>query len=151
MFFSNISTYCSSADIVQLSSLLTPEAATERLDHGITLLHQCCSFLPLDTDIAQDSTTNDDSIEEVTETFVLRIPKDKIAERESPTDMLSLKHRDFNNSPVQHTKTKLAQVLICKGGDPSLISHNGFSPLHLACYKVFMGEVEQQCTNIPIK
>ena len=31
----------------------------------------------------------------------------------------------------------LARILLTKGADPAIISKNGFSPIHLASYKVF--------------
>lgn len=50
-----------------------------------------------------------------------------------------IKRKHYNKPDANMWKEEkdLAQLLLHKGADPTIISKNGFSPLHLASYKVF--------------
>ena len=129
----------------QLASLLNSETLGERLDNGMTLLHLCC--------VAAVATKND-SVKELDYNEIegksnvsydasvlqlMRSPREKSDHEDRTREHMN----ELNNMHIQHahqTKNKEVReqirLLLKKGADPAIISKNGFSPLHIASYKV---------------
>lgn len=128
----------------QLTSLLSPEALGERLDNGMTLLHLCC--------LSNDRPNNEEHSEKKEEKKV-EAEEDM---KESPCYLQLMKssrnkkdregnreNENENEIQIQETKAykpkdikELVRILLQKGADPTIICKNGFSPLHVASYKV---------------
>lgn len=121
-------------------NLLSSETLGERLNNGMTLMHLCClSNLDVNNDKAEEKKDNELDVKKILQ--LMKSSWDKSKEKDGSQDI-----QDNKSEPdackqymKMHTSKEMKdqiRLLLQKGADPSIISNNGFSPLHLASYKV---------------
>lgn len=128
----------SNGTVDQLASLLNPETVGERLDNGMTLLHLCCmAAVTVKTDSVIDIEGSEAEGTSVLQ--LMRSSREKSVHEDSNCDHIN----EQNNMHAQHSKQtqnrevkEQIRLLLKRGADPAIISKNGFSPLHIASYKV---------------
>lgn len=111
----------------------------------MTLLHLCCmAAVTVKTDSIKDMEGNEaDGRNNVSyDTSVLQLmrsSREKSIHDDSSCDQLN----EQSNMHVQRSKQtrnrevkEQIRLLLKRGADPAIISKNGFSPLHIASYKV---------------
>ncbi|KAB7505729.1 Serine/threonine-protein kinase TNNI3K [Armadillidium nasatum] len=137
-------------DMYSIQKAIGSEMLNERSINGQTLLHFCCNTFITDKNLQRPEEclikVEDSSSDTVTEApCILQLYKKEKTNCEKDSYILKRKsnrksHCCSNKDASQIREEKdLAQLLLCKGADPAIISKNGFSPLHLACYK---GDIE---------
>lgn len=135
----------SNGTVDQLASLLNPETLGERLDNGMTLLHLCCMAAGTGkTDSVRDKegseTEGKNNVFYDTSVLqLMRSSREKSVHDNGNCDYLN----EQSNMHVLHSKhsrnrevKEQIRLLLNRGADPAIISKNGFSPLHIASYKV---------------
>lgn len=132
----------SNGTVDQLSSLLNPETVGERLDNGMTLLHLCC----LAAVTVKTVSTKDMEAEGRNNVFydasvlqLMRSSQEKSVHDDTNHDHLNEQSEMHcqNSKQTRNREVKeQIRLLLKRGADPAIISKNGFSPLHIASYKV---------------
>ncbi|XP_068228966.1 serine/threonine-protein kinase TNNI3K-like isoform X1 [Palaemon carinicauda] len=136
---------CCSGTAEQLANLLTSETVGERLNNGMTLLHLCCLSSikqkqeeQREVQEEKDAEGGKDVEEAPCFLQLVKSPNEKQNGRKTTkqdikedqekckNDLKTCKSRDIKDQ---------VRLLLRKGADPSIISKQGFSPLHLASYK----------------
>ncbi|KAG0711045.1 Serine/threonine-protein kinase TNNI3K [Chionoecetes opilio] len=137
---------CSNGTVDQLASLLNSETVCERLDNGMTLLHLCCiaAAISVKDDTAKDLESNETEGKsnvsyDMSVLQLMRSPREKSdhgdRNQEHVSDQSDVHTQDVKQSRSKEVREQI-RLLLKKGADPAIISKNGFSPLHIASYKV---------------
>ena len=144
--------HCSGVgDSELLSSQISAELISERLENGLTLLHLCCASLQQKTDYNNtlrrySQTRLQDITSYVSQSpDILQLNKDKLKGKETEKnkndkdvckETQKCKSEDSKKNSGKENSREHVRILLDNGADPAIISKNGFSPLHLASYKV---------------
>lgn len=128
-----------------LASLLNPENVGERLDNGMTVLHlYCMAAVSVKTAPAKDiegseaegrnNVSYDGSVLRlVRSSRGISVHQDDNHEHLNEQSSMHLQHS--KQTRIREAKEQIC-LLLKRGADPAIISKNGFSPLHIASYKV---------------